>query len=99
VGKLTNDLVYSRLAPNILDKLRELVPRDEKGHLQWHFHQHLTEDVGLPELDKHIHAITHLMKATTSWRKFQTALERSFPLKNTTLLLAYELPEEREDDD
>jgi len=98
VGKLTNDIVYKRLAPYVLEKLRELVPRDADGRLKWHFHQHLTDDVGLPELDKHIHAVIALMKASSTWRKFHTALQRSFPAQDTTLLLRYELPEERDDE-
>ena len=99
VGKLTNDMVYARLAPHMLDKLRELVPRDSDGRLMWHFHQHLTEDTGLPELEKHIHAVIALMKASSNWRKFHAALERAFPAQGATLLLAYELPEEIDDDE
>lgn len=99
VGILTNDIVYWRLAPYVLKKLRELVPRDPDGRLRWHFHQHLTEEHGLPELDKHLHAVIALMKSSTSWDRFHRSLERAFPAQNKTLLLAYELPEEREDDE
>ena len=98
VGRLTNDLVYKRIAPHILTRLRELVPRDEEGRLKWHFHRHLTADVGLPELDKHIHAVIALMKASSTWRKFYTALQRSLPAQDDTLILRLELPEERDDE-
>lgn len=39
VGHLTNDLVYSRLAPGVLDELRRVTPRDDKGRLKTHLHR------------------------------------------------------------
>ena len=96
VGVLTNDLVYERLAPGVIDKLRELVPRDEHGNLEWRFHQHLTDDVGLPELDKHLHAIIALMKASPNWKAFERLLERAFPKLNATLALPLEFREDSE---
>jgi hypothetical protein len=34
LGHWTNDIVYKRLAPGILDELRKLIPRDQKGRLK-----------------------------------------------------------------
>jgi hypothetical protein len=99
VGKLTNDIVYQRLAPGVLDKLRELVPRDGRGRLRWHYHQHLTDNVGLPELDKHLHAVMALMDSSTSWPQFERLLNRAFPKMNATLMLALDVDDEGEDEE
>ncbi len=34
-GTLTNDLVYKRLAPGVLDELKRVTPRDEKGRRKY----------------------------------------------------------------
>ncbi len=49
VGKLTNDIVYDRLAPKIKDELKRITPRDEKGRTKHRFFQRLTADVGHPK--------------------------------------------------
>ncbi len=79
VGVLTNDLVYSRLAPGVLDELRRLTPRDEKGRLKTHLHRRLTEEVGHPKLQQHLSAVTALMKASDSWEQFKPMVDRALP--------------------
>ena len=69
IGVLTNDLIYSRLAPGVLDELRRVTPRDEKGRLKTHLHRRLTEDVGHPKLQQHLSAVTALMKASDTWER------------------------------
>jgi hypothetical protein len=79
VGKLTNDIVYSRLAPGVLCELRRKTPRDEKGFTKHRYHQWLTDDVGNPALANHLHAVIALMKASSTWQGFIRALQRAFP--------------------
>ncbi|HWF37344.1 MAG TPA: P63C domain-containing protein [Candidatus Acidoferrales bacterium] len=79
IGVLTNDLVYSRLAPGVLDELRKKTPRDEKGRLKTHLHRRLTEDVGHPKLQQHLSAVTALMKASDSWEQFKPMVDRALP--------------------
>src|SRR6185436_13658606 len=68
VGHWTNDVVYSRLAPGILKKLRDLNPRQGKGNSRARkHHQHLTEDIGVPELEQHLSNVIFLMRTCTSW--------------------------------
>ncbi len=54
VGKYTNDIVYERLAPGVLDKLRELNPKNESGNRSAKHFQWLSEDHGVPELKSHL---------------------------------------------
>ena len=39
VALLTNDLIYDRLAPGVLDELRRRNPVTERGHRSHHHHQ------------------------------------------------------------
>lgn len=85
VGKYTNDIVYERLAPGILEELQKMNPTSESGSRSRRHHQHLTEDVGHPALAQHLHAVIGLMRASTTWEQFMTMLNRAFPKKGTQL--------------
>lgn len=94
VGHYTNDLVYDRLAPGILEELQRRNPKDEKGNRPVKHHQWLTEDVGNPALAQHLYATIGFMKASTSWDQFYRLIQRAFPKKNTNMLLPYSDAEE-----
>lgn len=79
VGTLTNDIVYERLAPGVLEELKRLTPRDEKGRTKQRFFQRLTEDVGHPRLREHLTAVIALMRASTKWEQFYRMLQRALP--------------------
>ena len=95
VGHLTNDLVYRRLAPGVLEELRRLTPRDDKGRLKAHLHRRLTEDIGHPRLREHLAAVVALMKACTNWDQFMRAMDRALPIYGKTLPLPFEHEEDR----
>jgi hypothetical protein len=88
VGKYTNDVIYERLAPGVLKKLRELNPRDEKGRRRARHHQWLTEDVGHPELQRHLYMVIALMRAASVWDVFYRNLQRALPKCGETIPLA-----------
>lgn len=79
VGKYTNDLVYSRLAPGILEDLQRRNPTDERGRRRSKHHQWLTDDVGHPALAQHLHAVTGFMRASETWDQFLRLVNRAFP--------------------
>jgi P63C domain len=62
-GVLTNDIVYDRLAPGVLDELKKANPKDEttgrrkRKHFQW-----LTNNVGYPKLREHLGSVVAIMK-------------------------------------
>ena len=45
---LTNNVVYQRLAPGVLDELKKVTPGTEKGNLRHKYFQRLTGNVGYP---------------------------------------------------
>jgi hypothetical protein len=87
VGKYTNNLVYDRLAPGIVEELGRRNPKDERGNRKGKHHQLLTEDVGHPALAQHLHAVVGFMRASSDWDGFLRLLDRAFPRKGATLML------------
>lgn len=86
-GMYTNDIVYERLAPGIVQELEVRNPKNAKGHRKGKHHQLLTEDVGHPALAQHVHALIALMRASSSWEQFMLLLNSAFPKKNDTMML------------
>jgi len=92
VGHWTNDVVYSRLAPGILKKLREVNPRTPSGNRARKFFQHLTDDIGIPELQQHLSNVTFLMKSCLTWDEFKQRLDIASPKCGETMSLPLETP-------
>lgn len=87
VGRYTNDIVYERLAPGLLQELQERNPKNEKGYREHKHHQLLTDDVGHPALAQHLYAVIGLMRACSSWDQFYRMMQRAFPKRSTSMLL------------
>jgi hypothetical protein len=92
VGKYTNDIVYERLAPGVLDELRKRNPPNEKGNRKGKHHQWLTEEVGHPALQRHLYMVIALMRSASNWGSFYRSLQRALPKLNEQIPLA--LPED-----
>lgn len=87
IGKLTNNIVYERLTPGVLDELKLRNPKDEKGRRSHKHHQWLTDDIGHPALAQHLHAVIGFMRAANSWDQFMEMLDRAFPKKGSVFQL------------
>jgi P63C domain len=87
VGRLTNDLVYERLAPGVLDELKKRNPVVEAGYRRQRHHQWLTKDIGNPALAQHLYATVALMKASKDWHSFMMMMNRALPPKRGQLPL------------
>jgi hypothetical protein len=85
IGHLTNDIVYARLAPGVLDELRRREPKDDRGRRRHKFFQWLTDDIGHPRLREHLVATLALMRVSSGWDEFNRMLQRAFPKINTNL--------------
>lgn len=89
VGKITNDLIYKRLAPGVLEELKKITPRDEKGRTRHRYFQRLTDDIGHPKLREHLASVTTLMKAAPNWAMFYRLIQRALPKLGDTLELPF----------
>ena len=91
IGHYTNDLVYERIAPGVLDELREknpiVYPSGERRHRH---HQWFTPEIGHPKLKEHLAAVIALMKTSASWSSFMIKLNQAFPKLNSTLAMPFE---------
>ena len=93
IGTMTNDIVYARLAPGVLEELKARTPKDEKGRRKHRYHQLLTEDVGHPKLQEHLLKAEVLMDANpTNYTSFHRALQRALPRLNETVPM--DIPED-----
>lgn len=90
VGTYTNDLIYERLAPGILEELEARNPKDDRGNRKGKHHQLLTDDVGHPALAQHLHAVTGFMRACSKWDQFYRMMDRAFPKKGHTIEMNFE---------
>ncbi len=79
VGSWTDDMVYARIAPGVLEELRQLNPRQPGGERKWRHHQWFKPDPGYIKLNQHIAAVRALMRAAPNWGVFQRSLKRAFP--------------------
>lgn len=83
IGTYTNDIVYGRMAVGLVDELKKLNPRDDKGITKNRDHQHLSENQGRRALEMHLHAVIGLMRASETWSEFMYALNRAYPKKGS----------------
>lgn len=86
VAGYTKDIVYARLAPQILEELEKKNPI-EGGRRKAKHHQWLTEDVGNPALAQHLHAVITLMRVSKNWNQFRAMLDVAHPKRGDTLQL------------
>lgn len=86
-GKLTNDIVYRRIAPGVLAKLKEITLRDDEGRLKHKYFQRLTANVGYPKLLQHLGSVVSIMKLSDDWSDFARKLDRLHPRYGDTLPL------------
>lgn len=91
VGRYINDIVYDRLAPKILEELRERNPPNEKGNRKAKHHQFLTPDLGNPSLQAHLNGVMALQRvAGANWRKFFDMLDVAYPRYGHTLPIIFD---------
>lgn len=76
-GVLTNQLIYERLPPGVLEELRRKNPKNENGNRNHKHHQYLTREAGHPVLDRQIIGVTFLMKGAETWADFEKAFKRA----------------------
>ena len=89
LGHWTNNVVYKRLAPGVLDELRRVTPRLESGRLKHKLFQRLTEDIGNPKLLAHLSGVVMLMKYSPNWRIFMKRLDKEYPQWGETMMLPF----------
>jgi hypothetical protein len=86
IGHWTNDIVYKRLAPGVLEELRKKTPKTPKGNRKNKYFQWLSGDIGHPKLLAHLEGVTILMKVSQDWDDFMEKLNEHYKIIETTEL-------------
>ena len=89
-GHLTNDVVYDRLAPGVLEELKRVNPRDEDGRRKHRHFQWLTSNRGYPKLREHLGAVVATMKLSTDWHDFISKLDQFYPRQGRPTQLSFD---------
>lgn len=91
LGHITNDVVYSRLPPGVLDELRSRNPvAEETKRRKWRHHQFLSHDFGQPDLRDHLLQVIAIMRVSKSWETFKRNIDEAFPKPGTQIVLDLE---------
>jgi P63C domain len=96
-GLLTNDIVYDRLAPDVLKKLKEVNPKQESGRRKHKYFQWLTSNVGYPKLREHLGSVVAIMKLSADWYDFRAKLDKLHPRYGKPTQLALEFADDEPD--
>ncbi len=91
IGRITNDVVYSRLAPELLPELKKAASKAEK---KAKLHQWLTNDIGHPKLREHLASIVTLLKLSANPKDFQLFVDRIHPRFGETYQMDFESKDE-----
>ena len=81
-GKLTNKYIYEYLPKGVLEELQKETPKSDTGNRKNRFHQHLSEETGLPNLDKQLQQTIALMKASDSWEEFDHLFKKAMDVQH-----------------
>jgi hypothetical protein len=98
VGKLTDMLVYEKLPPGVLEKLREKNPVEPGMKRRRHRHfQFLSSDIGQPDLRDHLLQLIAIMRVSQDWEMFKTLFDKGFPANRITVETSNKLDERLEE--
>ncbi|MCU0906066.1 MAG: P63C domain-containing protein [Rhodobacteraceae bacterium] len=75
-GHLTNDIVYSRLAPGVKEELARSTPKLPSGRRKHQLHRKLTPELGHPKLREHLASVITIMKLSDGYEDFIRKLDR-----------------------
>jgi len=81
-GKLTNDIVYHRLAPGVLEELKRIQEKGSTGKPKHKLFQRLTSNVGYPKLREHLGSVVTIMKLSTDYADFKKKLDVLHPVQD-----------------
>jgi hypothetical protein len=94
-GRLTNNVVYQRLAPGVLEELKRV--KAEAGRSRDKLFQRLTTNIGYPKLREHLGSVVTMMKLSKNWHEFMETLDRLHPPFNKSAQLSFDYDKSTDD--
>lgn len=89
-GHLTNDIIYRRLAPGVLEELKKQAKKNDKGQLKHRLHQKLSTHVGHLKLRELLASVVTIMKLSSNYDDFKKKLDIIHAPYNETIPLFIE---------
>lgn len=89
-GKITNEVVYNRLAPELLPELKKAASKAERKSK---LHQWLTQEIGHPKLREHLSSIVTIQKLSKTPQDFMQNVNQIHPRYGETRQLPLIDPE------
>ncbi|MGU3384389.1 P63C domain-containing protein [Methylobacterium sp. D53M] len=93
-GHLTNDVIYKRLAPGVLEELKKSTPKLPSGRRKGTLTQKLTPEFGHPKLREHLASVTTIMSLSDNYDDFKKKLDRRHPRYDQSGQLDFEEADE-----
>ena len=90
-GHITNEVVYSRLAPDLLPELKKMASKAER---KAKLHQWLTQDIGHPKLREHLSSIVTIMKLSQTPEQFKASVNMIHPRYGDTMPIDFTPPKD-----
>ena len=89
-GKLTNNIIYKRLAPGVLEELKKEAPKTKTGNKKGALFQKLTSELGHPKLREHLASVTTIMTLSDNYSDFMSKLDTVHPVYGQTMQLNFD---------
>lgn len=89
IGNITNEVVYNRLAPDLLPELKKAASKAERRSK---LHQWLTQELGHPKLREHLASIVAILKLSITPNDFQAKVDMVHPRYGDTRQLDFTEP-------
>lgn len=89
-GHLTNDIVYRRLAPGVLEELKKTEPKTPSGRRRGTLQQRLTPELGHPKLREHLASVCTIMDLSEDYKDFTKKLDKRHPRYGDNLELDFD---------
>ena len=96
-GMLTNDIVYKRLAPGVLEDLKKSMERGETGRPKHKLFQRLTPNHGYVKLREHLGFVLALMHMSATYPEFLLKLDVLRPRYGDTMMLPMDYEQHKDD--
>lgn len=91
-GILTNDIIYKRLAPGVLEELKKATEKTESGRNKTKLFQRLTSNKGYPKLREHLGRVIGTMENSKDWADFKLKLDKKYPRFDVPTQYALDFP-------
>lgn len=89
-GTLTNDIIYKRLAPGVLEELKKVTPKRSNGTNKAKLFQSLTANKGYVKLVSHLGKVIAFMQVTDDYKSFLKVLDAKLPRQTQQIEIEFE---------